>query len=314
MRTEDSTPERITDIPLGNHDATSVTGNLRDSVHAHTGDTDPAIVSISDIHGYLDEARSALLTLRDHPEFDTVVREDAAGQLHWADNNYILVFNGDLVDRGPANRETLAMVARLLKEAPVGRIRITLGNHEMGMLTPDLFHWGDWFSCRIGDAGRRTFLKQLLHGHVVAAFEGYNYTYAHAGQTKSYDVTAVNDNLASAAKRLDNSIGSQDEKDVQQTVVADCPRVLGMGDPHPKDRGAGLVWLHFRYLTAEGPPQIVGHTRHRVVTQKGTAVCENVIRDTQGSPGGEAVLVETPDRLIALRRAEDSAPSGQQIN
>ena len=58
-------------------------------------------MSISDIHGYLDEARSALLTLTDHPDFELIVRANGDGTLHWADGNYVLVFNGDLIDRVP---------------------------------------------------------------------------------------------------------------------------------------------------------------------------------------------------------------------
>ena len=106
----------------------------------------PTIVSISHIHGYLEPARSALLTLADHPDFTPVVTADDDGRLHWADENYVLVFNGDLVDRGPANEGVLELVARLVREAPPGRVRLTLGNHEALALSPDQFGFDEWFS------------------------------------------------------------------------------------------------------------------------------------------------------------------------
>jgi hypothetical protein len=51
-----------------------------------------------------------LLTLSDHPDYDPLVHEDETGDLHWAGNNYVLVFNGDLVDRGPHNESVLTLV------------------------------------------------------------------------------------------------------------------------------------------------------------------------------------------------------------
>jgi len=100
----------------------------RDTVEAFTGqDQRPLIVSVSDIHGYLGAARSALLTVRDHPDFPPIVVSDDSGRLHWADGQYVLVFNGDLVDRGPVNDDVLDLVAQLAAEAPPGRVRVTLG-------------------------------------------------------------------------------------------------------------------------------------------------------------------------------------------
>lgn len=34
------------------------------------------------------------------------------------------------------------MVERLPEQAPPGHVRVTFGNHEMGVLTPDFFDWG----------------------------------------------------------------------------------------------------------------------------------------------------------------------------
>jgi hypothetical protein len=295
-------------FPLDPAEPDPLTGELRDSVQAHVSNGQgPAIVSISDIHGYLEAARSALLTLSDHPEYDPVVTQDDSGLLHWAGNDYVLVFNGDLIDRGPSNVETLQMVSRLVTEAPTGRVRVTLGNHEMGVLTPALFMWDNWFSGQVVASGRRTLVQEILGGRVVAAYQGYNVAYAHAGHEEEYAAKDVNDALTAAAQQLHGLIGGGADAAVQQQLVDDYPFVLGMGQHHLKGPDAGLIWKDFRHLPSDSPPQVVGHTRHDEVTQKGQLICENVIRNTVDSPGGEAVLVETADGLVALQRAADGS-------
>ncbi len=303
------------DFPLEPPDANPLTGALRDSVQAHVASGDePAIVSISDIHGYLDAGRSALLTLSTHSQYDPVVTQDDDGLLHWAGNNYVLVFNGDLIDRGPSNVETLQMVSRLVAEAPTGRVRVTLGNHEMAVLTPALFMWGGLFSGQVSAGGRRTLVREILGGRVVAAYEGYSVTYAHAGQSEPYAVERVNDELTAAAQQIQGLIGAGADAQVQQQLVDDYPFVLGMGEHHLKGPGAGLIWRDLRHLPPDSPPQVVGHTRHDTITQKGQLVCENVIRNTIDSPGGEAVLVETPEAIVALQREPDGSVRSQRFS
>ena len=302
-------------FPLSPPDANPITGALRDRVSGHTDTgSDPAIVSISDIHGYLAPARSALLTLTTHADYEPVVTRDASGQLHWAGNDYVLVFNGDLIDRGPQNVGTLQMVARLSDEAPPGRVRVTLGNHEMGVLTPALFMWDSWFSGQVGADGRRTLVQAILRGLVVAAYDGYNVTYAHAGQPEEYAVSAVNDDLTAAAQQLQGLIGGGADTSIQQQIVEDYPVVLGMGSHHLKGPDAGLVWVDFAHLPADAPPQIVGHTRHDEITQRGQLICENVIRNTQDAQGGEAVVVETQDEIAGLTRQANGDVDKQRFS
>lgn len=302
-------------FPLDTSDSDQVTGTLRDSVEAHVSeDQEPAIVSISDIHGYLDAARSALLTLSDHTNYDPVVTHDEDGLLHWAGNNYVLVFNGDLVDRGPQTPETLQMVARLMNEAPTGRVRVTIGNHEMAVLTPALFMWESMFSGQVSTTGRRTLVRAILDGQIIAAYEGYNATYAHAGSSAPYSVSEVNDTLATAAQRLRGIIGGGADAAIQQQLVEDNPFVLGMGEHHLKGPNAGLIWKDFEHLPPNSPPQVVGHTRHESITQKGHLVCENVIRNNIDTSGGEAVLIETPDEFVALRRESDGSVDERILN
>jgi len=280
----------------------------------------PTIVSISDIHGYLDDARSALLTLTDHPEFAPVVVQDDDGRLHWADENYVLLFNGDLVDRGPANEGVLELVARLIAEAPPGRVRLTLGNHEALALSPDQFGFDEWFSGQVDDDARRQLYEAIVDGHVVAAYAGHTVTYAHAGADEPYDVSAANESLVAAAETLQEAISTDEDRAMQGRIIKDYPQVLGVGRNHLKGPEAGLVWLHFDHLSADAPPQVVGHTRHDAPTTNGRVHCQNVLRnnvdspstssrghpdDTVDSRGGEAVFVETPEALSALIRQSD---------
>lgn len=304
-RADTTAESRETPFPLDSHTADPLNDDYRDSIAAHTADGDtPAIVSLSDIHGYLGAARSALLTLTDHRSYAPIVEQDADGRFHWAGNDYVLVFNGDLIDRGPKNTETVRLVARLLDEAPRGRVRITLGNHEMGILTQDLLGWDQWFCGHVSPDGRRALIASILDGHVVAAYEGYTAVYAHAGHETTYDVPAVNDTFATAAKRLREDIGTPDDYATQNAIVDDYPLVLGMGQRHLKHPPAGLIWLGLEWLPADAPPQIVGHTRQTTVTRQGNVLCENVIRNNTDSPGGEAVVVETPTEVVSLRRTE----------
>jgi len=291
-------------ISLRDADASQVGPPVRDAVRGLDGH--PLVVSLSDVHGYLGAARSALKTVGDHSEYAPVVATDEAGRLHWdGGEEYVLVFNGDLIDRGPNNEGVIEMVERLGREAPRGHVRVTLGNHEWGVLLPGLVHWAEWYSGSCTDADRRRLCGAIADGDVVAAYEGYNFTYAHAGQPIRYDPSVLNDRLASAARELAAAAGTDEDATVQRRLVDEHQRLLGTGRQGGRGPGAGIVWLDFRYLPGESPPQVVGHTRQKQPVQKGNVVCENVIRANQTNPGGEAVLVESPDRLVSLERTYD---------
>lgn len=285
------------------HDRKPISPAERDGVSPLATDTESAIVSISDIHGYLGDAVSALLTLQDHPEYEPIVETDAARRLHWAGGDeYVLVFNGDLVDRGPQSERVLENVARLIDEAPPGHVRVTVGNHEMGVLMPDLYGWDRWYAGQRSEDERRTFLQQILDGHVVAAYEGYNVTYSHAGQPAPFDAREMNDDLVEGARHLLEGLGEPDAFDRQEAVVEHSPRVFGYDGETGRGPNAGLAWLDFEYMPEDAPPQIVGHTRQAAPVRRGNVICQNVIRKNRRKEGGEAVIVETPDRIVALGR------------
>jgi len=282
-------------------DGPPVSPPTRDRVKALSGE--PTIVSVSDIHGFLEPARSALLTLSDHPDYAPLVETDAARRLHWVGGEeYVLVFNGDLVDRGPDSERVLEMVARLASEAPHGHVRVTVGNHELAVLTPELYGWSRWYSGQRSEAERQAFMQAILDGHVIAAYEGYRVTYAHAGRNEAYDVREVNDELVDGASVLLDGLDEPDALERQTWVVDSHRRVLGYGGETGRGPDAGIAWLDFEFLSRDAPPQVVGHTRQDEPLRRGAVVCQNVIRNTRRSDGGEAVVVETPATLAALRR------------
>lgn len=287
-----------------------VAASPRDSVATVYGA--PTIVSLSDVHGYLDRARSALLTLSDHDGFDPIVEERDDGLLHWAGNDYVFVFNGDAVDRGPDSAGCLALIDRLRAEAPDGRVRQHLGNHEWFCLLPNDPEDGSWYCDIIPDERRRAMFDAIVDGDLAVAYEGYNYTYSHAGQPAGVDPATVNDEAAAAAADIRTVVGTPAD-DLRAVVdrfgeypVFDAGlHILDGGDGHVKGPGAGPLWLGFDHLPAAAPPQIVGHTRHEEPTRTGNVVCGDVVLNNRETAGGEAVLVETPDSLRALVRQGD---------
>ena len=282
----------------------SIESPMRDGVEGLGGS--PLIVSIADIHGYLGAARSALKTVGDHADFDPLVETDSEGRLQWAgDDEYVLVFNGDLIDRGPDSAGVIELVERLSAEAPDGHVRTTLGNHEWGVLFPAVVQWDDWFSGQRSDEERHRLCRAVDAGDVVVAYEGYHFTYAHAGQPSRYQPAYLNGKFVDAMGELEAVIGAEDDAETQRYLVEEYRRVLSMGRQGGRGFGAGIVWLDFRYLPGESPPQIVGHTRQEQPVQKHNVICENVIRANKANAGGEGVLVESPDRLVSLERTYD---------
>jgi hypothetical protein len=262
----------------------------------------PPIVHICDIHGYLEDARSALLAVGETDRYDPVVTADETGEIHWADNDYVLLINGDLIDRGPANDACMEMIWRLFDEAPAGRVRYHVGNHEMAILVPSIFCWPDTYSTGLADSQRRAFLQRVVGGDVTAAFEGYNYTYSHAGSNDAIDTMTVNAALREAASTLIHDVGERNESQTHDRIVEQYGRLFDVGENSARGPSAGLWWLDFKHLEETAPPQVVGHSMRKRPVRKGNVVCGNIIRRNQGSKGGEGVLIEAPDELTFVRR------------
>jgi hypothetical protein len=92
---------------------------------------------------------------------------------------------------------------------------------------------------------------------------------------------------------------------VQTEVIDGYPEVLGLSGRTGRGADAGIAWLDFEYMPEDAPLQVVGHTRQDNPRRRGNVVCQNVIRNNRREDGGEAVLVETPDSLVALGRDAD---------
>jgi hypothetical protein len=293
---------------LSGHDAQPVLSPARDGVAGLPGDKVPTIVSISDVHGLLGEARSALLTLDDHPEYEPIVQRTGLQKLEWVGGEeYILVFNGDLIDRGPNNKEVIEMVERFIDQAPPGHVRVTFGNHEMGVLMPDYFDWPPWYSMTQTDEKRQEFVRSIQEGHVVGAYDGYNFTYAHAGQPQPYDSSTINEQLVAGAGKIGAGIGTDQYAEIQQGLPAAYPSVFGLDGRTGRGPRAGIAWVDFEHLPGTAQKQIVGHTRHERPIRKGNVICENVLRDASERDSGEAILLETPESVTALGRAADGS-------
>ena len=262
----------------------------------------PPIVEISDIHGYLEDARSALLTIGDTDKHELIIIVDDDDKIHWADNDYVLVINGDVIDRGPENEAALEMVWRLMAEAPDGRVHYHIGNHEMPIFVPGVLNWQDTYSDKMAKTQRESFLKRVIDGDVTAAFEGYTHVYSHAGSNEPFDPEEVNKQLRTAAERLLNNHGVSEGPSIHKEIVDEYDRIFELGEDGGRGPSGGLCWMDFQHMEASAPAQIVGHSMHAKPARKGDVICGNVIRYNQRSEGGEGVLMETPDEVKFFQR------------
>lgn len=263
--------------------------------------SEPGIVSISDVHGYLEDCRSALLAVGDSTRFDPVVTPDEDGRLHWAGNDYVLVFNGDLVDRGEHSEETIDLALRLVEEAPPGRVRYHLGNHEMAILLPNELVWPGTYSQELDRTRRRQFVSLVADGTIAAAFEGYRYVYSHAGCVDGVDAEAVNETTREAALELLASMDDGRYDSVQEQVPHRYDSVFGISGSLGRGKEAGILWMDFEHMPSDAPAQVVGHSRQKTPTRVGRTICENVVRRNTGSPGGGG----RPRRVVRRPRRRD---------
>ncbi len=94
-----------------------------------TADTSHVVIAIGDVHGDFDDF---CLILKRVGLIDE--------KLHWAGNQVTLVQTGDLLDRGPKERQALDLMMSLEDEAAKagGQVVSLLGNHEILNLMGDL--------------------------------------------------------------------------------------------------------------------------------------------------------------------------------
>lgn len=183
-------------------------------------------------------------------------------------------------------------------------MRHTLGNHESALPWPSPPDHDRWFVDRATDGERRRFYQLVLDGAITLAYRGYEYTYVHAGAADGVDPITANERLQEIAASLVEVVGTDEDREVHlRTFREKYFDLLGHGgEDDARGPDAGPLWLDFEHLPADAPPQVVGHTPHAEPTRKGNVVCGDTVLENLDSPGGEAVLVETPDSLRALVR------------
>jgi calcineurin-like phosphoesterase family protein len=122
-----------------------------------TAGTAQVVIAIGDVHGDFDDF---CLILKRVGLIDE--------KLHWAGGHAILVQTGDLLDRGPKERQVLDLMTSLEDEAAKagGQVVSLLGNHEVMNLigdlryvTPDIYAS---FSTSDSEARRRAAYKEFL--------------------------------------------------------------------------------------------------------------------------------------------------------
>ncbi|MFT6956080.1 MAG: hypothetical protein ACJAYC_001082 [Halieaceae bacterium] len=87
------------------------------------------VVAFGDVHGAFDDWTALLKEL------------NVIDALHnWSGGNTYLVSTGDLVDRGPGSRKVVELLMKLSEQSSAagGAVHLTLGNHEVMVMTGDL--------------------------------------------------------------------------------------------------------------------------------------------------------------------------------
>jgi len=128
------------------------------------------IVVVGDLHGELDKL---VLILR----ATGLVGRDLA----WSGEDQHLVLCGDLVDKGPDDREMLDLARRLQLEAEAsgGRVHVLLGNHEVMNITGDLRY--------VTNEGFAAFAAEAKPSERLAAWERFKKDARSEGQAKLRD-------------------------------------------------------------------------------------------------------------------------------
>ncbi|MFE9340693.1 metallophosphoesterase family protein [Streptomyces sp. NPDC007063] len=176
-------------------------------------DGDGPLYVVGDVHGYLDELRTALR------QFGII---DADG--HWIAGNARLWFLGDFTDRGPDGIGVIELVMQLSAEAAAvgGYCKALMGNHELLLLGAKRF--GDtpvnsgagtasFQAAWLLNGGQRSDMERLADHHLqwmsrldaIALADSHLLVHSDASCYLDYGDTieAVNDSITEALQRND---------------------------------------------------------------------------------------------------------------
>ena len=131
------------------------------------------LIVVGDVHGQFDPFVSIL-------KHAGLVDE----QLNWSGTHDRLIQMGDILDRGPAAKETVALLDKLQQQAPAsnGEVIRLVGNHELEVLLSNFS-----ISALQGVEAihlRDKLTQQVLNGQLRAAYAYKGFLFTHAGVTR----------------------------------------------------------------------------------------------------------------------------------
>ncbi|HEY1495684.1 MAG TPA: metallophosphoesterase [Candidatus Solibacter sp.] len=214
-------------------------------------DTAEDVFAVGDVHGDCDRLLKLLSAA------GLVEGSPASPKVHWAGGKRVLLFTGDLVDKGPKGPAVLALLQQLRTEAEQsgGQVVVLTGNHEIDFLRsplsdkakeiasqfkaaglnpeavaacqgepgaflcslPFAARVNDWFFSHAGNSGGRT-LKQLI-ADLQAGFDRDGYSTA--------QLTGAN-SLVQARLGEQGPGGKSWFEDGTKTVLQDYTAALGV--------------------------------------------------------------------------------------
>lgn len=300
-----------------------------------TPDQDTTVLAISDVHGYFDEAYGTLEAVSDYlqeEEGRELLDYDDDDGWQWEGGEaYTLVFNGDMINRGDENEAVLDMVFGLQDDAPDGRVRYNVGNHEVFALFPDVFkdlylehvfddvdeltEAFDWYD--MDEDYREELIERAASGDITVGYEGHDHDYIHAGDNEEHDLEELNERLEEVGERLQDGYqewqdtGDRDAfieaqeafirmEDGEKQVEDAYDEIFRSGSERVRDEDAGVTLMDFRHMEDDAPAQVVGHTTATGMPDDhpdanpqrvGGAVNINTIRDSVNADDGEDVPV-----------------------
>jgi hypothetical protein len=160
---------------------------------------EPRVAVIGDVAGHLDELRAELRRLG---------ADDSSGRLP---AGLTVVQVGDLVHRGPASDETVALVDRYLTDQPDQWIQL-VGNHEAQYLRNPVFEWPERLSPRAAATLRRWWARGQMRVAAWVRGSTESFLITHAGLTAGFwrsDLCAPRD-VEQAASALNALIGTDE--------------------------------------------------------------------------------------------------------
>lgn len=269
------------------------------------------VIALSDVHGYLDEAVELLDAAGDadhiEPLIDYRYQDGQYTEVIWTGGDQTLVLNGDLIARGPQNREALEFVWDLQDSAKQqgyeDGVVYTLGNQEAYALCPertvqvfndklgttmadiemdkDAYYW--W---HMDDDMRDELALRIRQGDIVAVFEHDDILYSHAGMADETAVDAINETVQYGEEMCP-------EEEYLELIGKD-----------------GELWPAFeKVVETADRPQVVGHTPARFCShsephpaQYGNVInTDSILEYVNGKTSEYGLVVEEQGEVYALR-------------